>query len=200
MVNLYQDVARLSLIWEIYWPCCRRARRTRAHPSTISHRAIFDLHNSLIVLSPIPSTRTHARTHAVLKITAKEDRCIVHFMHPDFRTCEVMAGHLRLLARQHFRTRFYFFNADKGRWVSSKLKVRTLPAVLMFIGGVCKDRIEGFEELGNNEGFSTKTLEARLAKSGVISLGSENAAAAGSSRIFGFAKKKKEDGDDSDDD
>jgi hypothetical protein len=147
-----------------------------------------------------PRARTHARTHAVLKITAKEDRCIVHFMHPDFRTCEVMAGHLRLLARQHFRTRFYFFNADKGRWVSSKLKVRTLPAVLMFIGGVCKDRIEGFEELGNNEGFSTKTLEARLAKSGVISLGSENAAAAGSSRIFGFAKKKKEDGDDSDDD
>ena len=147
--------------------------------------------------SPPRHTR---RAYAVLKITAKEDRCIVHFMHPDFRTCEVMAGHLRQLARQHFRTRFYFFNADKGRWVSAKLKVRTLPAVLMFVGGVCKDRIEGFDELGNSEGFSTKTLEARLAKSGVISLGSESAAAAGSSRIFGFAKKKGRDGNDSDDD
>lgn len=46
---------------------------------------------------------------AVLELTAKADKCVVHFMHPDFRTCEIMAGHLKNLAKQHFKTRFYYF-------------------------------------------------------------------------------------------
>lgn len=90
-------------------------------------------------------------------------------------------------------------SADQGKWVAAKLKVRTLPAVLSFIGGICKDRLQGFDELGNTDAFTTKTLEARLAQTGVISLGTENAAAAGSTRIFGGFAKSKDD-DDSDDD
>jgi len=133
----------------------------------------------------------------VLELTAKAEKCIVHFMHPDFRTCAIMSEHLKTLAKQHFKTRFYYFQADKGHWVAGKLKVRMLPAVLSFVGGVCKDRIHGFDELGNTEAFETKVLEARLAKSGVISLASEGAAAAASTRIFGFAKKRYD--DDSDD-
>lgn len=82
--------------------------------------------------------------------------------------------------------------ADKGHWVAAKLKVRTLPAVLSFVGGICKDRLHGFEELGNTDSFETTVLEARLASTGVISLGTENAAAAASTRIFGFAKKVQE--------
>ena len=169
---------------------------------------------------------------AVLELTAKAEKCVVHFMNPEFRTCSIMAEHLKAIAKQHFKTRFYFFrgtvlapayvchfhivccqpaatnpvfrvhclcSADKGHWVAAKLKVRTLPAVLSFIGGICKDRILGFEELGNTDAFPTAVLEARLAKSGVISLGTENAAAAASTRIFGgFAKKAAEDSDDDD--
>eukprot|EP00041_Stephanoeca_diplocostata_P006046 m.74030 g.74030 ORF g.74030 m.74030 type:complete len:187 (+) comp16139_c0_seq1:205-765(+) len=133
----------------------------------------------------------------VLKKTAESPLCVVHFMHPDFRRCDIMTAHLKKLAQQHFRTRFYGFNADKGRWVSAKLKIRTLPAVLCFKDGVCKDRIQGFDELGNTDQFPTSVLEARLAQSGVIA-GDGTVQAAASTKIFGFAGKKDDSDSDSD--
>jgi len=49
-----------------------------------------------------------------------------------------------------------------------KLQIKVLPCVVCFVGGVSKDRLIGFEELGNDDEFTTATLELRLAQSGVI--------------------------------
>eukprot|EP00040_Diaphanoeca_grandis_P016428 m.84737 g.84737 ORF g.84737 m.84737 type:complete len:192 (+) comp25796_c0_seq1:152-727(+) len=132
----------------------------------------------------------------VLDRTAKDDRCVVHFMHPGFRTCAIMKEHLTKIAHNHFRTRFYAFNADKGRWIANKLNIKVLPSVLCFIGGKVKDRVIGFEDFNNSESFETKALEERLAQCGVIHIGGAEGAA--STKIFGnFASSSKN--DDSDD-
>lgn len=43
-----------------------------------------------------------------------------------------------------------------------------LPTVVLFIDGVAKDRIVGFEELGAKDDFQTIVLTRRIVKSGVI--------------------------------
>lgn len=49
-----------------------------------------------------------------------------------------------------------------------KLKVQTLPCVIMFINGIAADRVVGFEELGGTDHWETSVLEKRLLKAGVV--------------------------------
>lgn len=52
----------------------------------------------------------------------------------------------------------------------TKLKVQVLPCVIAFIDGIGVDRIIGFEGLGKNpDHFTTRDLEARLIRAGVLS-------------------------------
>ncbi|WFD27928.1 hypothetical protein MNAN1_002936 [Malassezia nana] len=39
---------------------------------------------------------------------------------------------------------------------------------MAFVDGVCRDRLIGFEELGNSDAFSTAALEWRLGQTGVL--------------------------------
>ncbi|EDQ88289.1 uncharacterized protein MONBRDRAFT_32945, partial [Monosiga brevicollis MX1] len=103
-------------------------------------------------------------------ITTSQKRVICHFSHPDFRRCAIMTSHLREMAKHHFTTRFVEVNAEQTPFLAQRLKITVLPTVLCFLDGVVKDRLMGFEELGNSDNFATKHLEARLARSGVISL------------------------------
>ena len=64
-----------------------------------------------------------------------------------------------------------------------RLEVKVLPCVICFVHGVTKDRyvciyvtrlivsnsirLIGFEELGNDDSFTTSALELRLSQSGV---------------------------------
>lgn len=68
----------------------------------------------------------------------------------------------------------------------TKLGIKVLPAVLIFIDGVSKDRsallyvfmlqcsmvcrIVGFEDLGNQDNFETSVLESRLLRTGMFLL------------------------------
>lgn len=50
-----------------------------------------------------------------------------------------------------------------------KLKVRVLPCVIAFVGGVSADRIVGFEGVGGSgDAFETGDLEKRLVGAGVL--------------------------------
>ncbi|KAG8693704.1 hypothetical protein FRC08_008959 [Ceratobasidium sp. 394] len=104
----------------------------------------------------------------VIKTSANESRCIIHFYHRDFRRCAIMDKHLEILAPRHFKTRFIKVFVENVPWLVEKLDIKVLPCVICFIRGVSKDRIIGFEELGNDDGFKTATLELRLTQSGVI--------------------------------
>ncbi|EMD40789.1 phosducin like protein [Gelatoporia subvermispora B] len=104
----------------------------------------------------------------VVRISANEPRCVIHFYHSNFKRCEIMDKHLGSLAPKYFNTRFLRVFVENVPWLVEKLGVKVLPCVVCFIDGVSKDRLIGFEDLGNKDYFETATLEWRLMNSGVI--------------------------------
>ncbi|KAJ6628745.1 GTPase inhibitor [Mycena sp. CBHHK59/15] len=110
----------------------------------------------------------------VVRVTAREPRCVVHFYHPNFKRCEIMDKHLAKLAPKYFNTRFFRVFVESVPWLVEKLAIKVLPCVICFVDGVTKDRLIGFEELGNKDGFETAILELRFAVSGVIQKSSGN--------------------------
>ncbi|KAF8556977.1 thioredoxin-like protein [Imleria badia] len=102
----------------------------------------------------------------VIRLSANEPRCIIHFYHGNFRRCEIMDKHLAKLAPKYFATRFIRVFVENVPWLVERLSVQVLPCVICFVDGVSKDRLIGFEELGNSDVFETAVLELRLSQSG----------------------------------
>ncbi|KAI0269119.1 thioredoxin-like protein [Gloeopeniophorella convolvens] len=98
----------------------------------------------------------------VIRSTASEPLCVVHFYHSNFRRCAIMDKHLAALAPKYFSTRFLRVFVERVPFLVDRLGIKVLPCVICFVGGVTKERIVGFEELGNVDSFSTATLELRL--------------------------------------
>ncbi|KAJ2930237.1 hypothetical protein H1R20_g6903, partial [Candolleomyces eurysporus] len=130
----------------------------------------------------------------VIRTTAREKRCVVHFYHTNFKRCEIMDKHLGKLAPKYFNTRFFRVFVENIPWLVEKLSIKVLPCVVCFVDGVTADRLVGFEELGNSDDFDTAALELRLATSGVI----QKASTSRSDPLFRVASKKKDDDDDFD--
>lgn len=91
---------------------------------------------------------------------------VCHFYHRDFPRCEVMGHHLHKLAAQHLETKFVRINADKAPFFVDKLKVRIMPALVLFADGIAKDRILGFDGLADAqpEGREDEWPTVRLAR------------------------------------
>ncbi|KAF8076518.1 thioredoxin-like protein [Lyophyllum atratum] len=104
----------------------------------------------------------------VVRVSAHEPRCVVHFYHTKFKRCEIMDKHLGLLAQKYFSTRFFRVFVENVPWLVERLGVQVLPCVICFVDGVSKDRLIGFEQLGNSDKFDTAVLELRLSLCGVI--------------------------------
>ena len=124
----------------------------------------------------------------LLKVTTTNKLVICHFYHPDFRRCSILDKHLESLAVKHFLTRFIKINVEKSPFCTSRLNIQTLPAVLSFIDGIVKDRVIGFDDLGNTDTFPTALLERRLAKTDVIKLVELKPKA---TSVMGFEKRSK---------
>ncbi|KAJ8587204.1 thioredoxin-like protein [Rhizopogon salebrosus TDB-379] len=103
-----------------------------------------------------------------VRISASESRCVIHFYHSNFKRCEIMDKHLARLAPKYYATRFIRVFVENVPWLVEKLGIKVLPCLMCFIDGVSKDRLIGFEELGNIDVFETAVLELRLANSGVL--------------------------------
>jgi len=104
----------------------------------------------------------------IIRTSASEPLCIIHFYHSNFHRCAIMDKHLAALAPRYFNTRFLRVFVENVPFLVEKLGIKVLPCVICFIKGASKDRIIGFEELGNVDSFSTATLELRLLHTGVI--------------------------------
>jgi len=111
----------------------------------------------------------------VVHVSAREPRCVVHFYHSKFARCEIMDKHLTKLAPKYPKTRFFRVFVENVPWLVEKLFVKVLPCVICFVDGIAKDRLVGFEELGNEDNFNTGILELRLSHSGVLEKQSGNA-------------------------
>ncbi|KAG0709750.1 thioredoxin-like protein [Suillus ampliporus] len=103
-----------------------------------------------------------------IRISASEPHCVIHFYHSNFKRCEIMDKHLAKLAPKYYATRFIRVFVENVPWLVEKLAIQVLPCLMCFVDGVSKDRLIGFEELGNNDVFDTAVLELRLANSGVL--------------------------------
>lgn len=96
------------------------------------------------------------------------------FYHKDFQRCEVMNHHLQKLAQRHIESKFVKIDAEKAPFFVEKLRVRTLPTVVVFKDGVAVDKIVGFESLaeqmpeGREDEWPTILLARLLAAKGAI--------------------------------
>lgn len=84
-----------------------------------------------------------------LKECTLSQHVVVHFFHKDFEKCKVMDHHLKKLAEnpQHLSCKFVRIDAEKAPFFVAKLKIKTLPTVIIFKDGKTVDRKLGFEGL-----------------------------------------------------
>jgi len=136
-----------------------------------------------------------------LELTTAEERCIIHFFHPDFRRCAIVDDHLKKLAVKHFSTKFARISVEVAKFFVTKLKVQVLPAIFCFIKGIVVDRIIGFDELGDDgDNFSTECLEGRLLKSQVLITSRDGKSDSKNNRSIMGRSENKDDKDSDDDD
>jgi hypothetical protein len=136
----------------------RSIQRDAASNTTTVHNALYP---------------TLPNDQVLLDFTTQNERCVVHFAHPDFAKCGVMDEHLRLLASRHYEVRFARVDVRDCPFVVEKLNVRVLPCVIGFVDGVGVERVLGFEGLGSSNrdgvsGFRIVELEKRLVSKGIL--------------------------------
>jgi len=127
----------------------------------------------------------------LLAACAAAPRLVAHFGHPSFTRCAVLDRHLAELAATHTSTRFVRVSAPDCPFLTGRLNIRVLPALLSFVEGTCTGRCVGFDdyqprrkpaELGGSalpsftagrapDAFPTSAVEARLVEHGAIALG-----------------------------
>lgn len=108
----------------------------------------------------------------LLDFSTSNERCLVHFSHPDFARCGIMDKHLETLSKRHYDAKFARVDVNLCPFVVEKLGVRILPCVVGFVAGLVKGKITGFEGVvpfGNEAGFVvTKELEKFFVNEGVL--------------------------------
>jgi len=106
------------------------------------------------------------------------ERVVCHFYRPTTWRCEIVDKHLEKLAAKHLETRFIKLNAEKSPFLCERLNVVLMPTILMTKDSHTLDTIEGFDDLGGTDKFTTLTLEKRLAQKGAIDIDEDAIAAA----------------------
>lgn len=101
-------------------------------------------------------------------VIKKSDNVVLHFYTNTSPRCPIVDMHLKILAPKHIETRFTKLNAEKCPFLAEKLKVKTIPTIVLVQNGVMVDKIVGFTQLGNRDDFTTEVLEWRIAQNGVI--------------------------------
>lgn len=101
-------------------------------------------------------------------IIKKSENVVIHFFRNTSPRCAIVDKHLQILAPKHIETRFVKFNAEKCPFLAEKLKIKTIPSIVLVQNTAMVDKIVGFTQLGNSDDFSTEMLEWRIAQNNVI--------------------------------
>lgn len=101
-------------------------------------------------------------------VIKKSENVIIHFFTNTSARAPIVDMHLKKLAPKHMETRFVSLNAEKCPFLCEKLRVKTIPTIVLVKNGVMVDKIVGFTQLGNRDDFTTEVLEWRIAHSEVI--------------------------------
>jgi len=87
---------------------------------------------------------------------------VVHFFHQEFQKCRVMDHHLKIIATnpKHLSCKFVRIDAEKAPFFVARLRIKTLPTVLVFKNGETIERMLGFEGLLSVSGGSRRAANA----------------------------------------
>lgn len=80
---------------------------------------------------------------------------ICHFYRGSTWRCELVDKHLTALAPKHMETRFVKIDAEKCPFLVERLNIVLMPTIIMTKDNVAVDRIEGFDQLGGTDDFTT---------------------------------------------
>lgn len=101
----------------------------------------------------------------VVREKGGSELCCVHFYHKDFETCKVMDRRLSEIARTMLAVKFVKIDAERSPFLVERLRVTTLPCLLLFKKDVCVDRVLGFEGCVSAEGsLDGEVLRSRIAR------------------------------------
>ena len=92
----------------------------------------------------------------------KNEKVVCHFYHKDFERCKIIDKHLQIIAPNHRETLFVKINAEKTPFFTTKLNVRVLPTIILFVKGKAIHRFIGFQDFGMNDDFPTINLSRQL--------------------------------------
>ena len=123
----------------------------------------------------------------------KNKRVVCHFYHNDFERCKILDEHIKKIANEHPETLFIRINAEKTPFFTTKLNIRVLPTLIMFVDGKAIGRFIGFQDFGMSDDFPTINISRKLVLYKMIL--PKNKAEKGEITIN---KKKGSDDDDSD--
>lgn len=98
----------------------------------------------------------------------KSESVVLHFYRDATPRCAIVDMHMKILANKHIEARFTKLNAEKCPFLAEKLKIKTLPTVVLILNGVMVDKVVGFTDLGNTDDFTTDMFEWRIAQNNVI--------------------------------
>lgn len=88
----------------------------------------------------------------------KSDKIVVHFFTPANAFCQLIDGHLTRLAPRHLETRFVRLNAEKHEFLVERLGVWMIPCIALIKGQKVVKMVQGLDELGGTDKFSTAFL------------------------------------------
>lgn len=104
--------------------------------------------------------------------TGKSEFVAVHFFHAEFERCKIMDHHLKIVAPLHLGCKFLRMDAEKCPFFVTKLKVKTLPTLIIFREGKMIDQLTGFEGLAvdpkDPDKWHTGRLRQWIATTGAI--------------------------------
>ena len=101
----------------------------------------------------------------------RASKMAVHFARASTRRCEILQRHLELLAVRHLETLFLQVDAEKCPFIAERLKIHTLPSLVLCVDGKTEHTMIGFDDLGGMDDFATADLERLLFARGVCEFG-----------------------------
>jgi WD40 repeat protein len=116
--------------------------------------------------------RTISQDEFLPECTGSSDYVAVHFFHKEFERCRIMDHHFQEIAQTYTECKCLRIDAEKAPFFIDKLKVRTLPTLIIFQDGKAVDRLTGFEGLADDptkpDEWSTRRLAQWMHQTGAI--------------------------------
>ncbi|CAK4074762.1 unnamed protein product [Aphanomyces euteiches] len=101
-------------------------------------------------------------------VTKGSECAVVHFYNVTNAYCPILDKHLTTLAETHLETKFCRMNAEKADYLVQKLGIWMIPCVALIKNKSVVHMLQGLDELGGTDQFSTHFLAYYLSTKDVL--------------------------------